>query len=216
MKLKLKLKLKLKSVAKIKLGASFRSGVKVAANSSLRLVQMRDLVGHAVSLKRAVSIDATGKNTDSLIQPGDILFRSRGRNYTAAIYEGKEGRALVAAPLLLVRPNIMLVEPRYLLWWLNHPSSQHYFRSHAEGSASQMVSKKTLENFEISLPPLARQRSLADYFVLASREERLLGKIQRLRAQHAQGVLMHLATTGSGADNANLEASTVAPPSPRK
>ena len=210
------MKLKLKSVANIRLGASFRSGVEAAANSSLRLVQMRDLVDHAVNLKSAVPIDSTGKNTDSLIQPGDILFRSRGRNYTAAIYKGKEGRALVAAPLLLVRPDIMLAEPRYLLCWLNHPSSQHYFRSHAEGSASQMVSKRTLENFEISLPPLARQRSLADYFDLASREERLLGKIQRLRTQHAQGVLMHLATTGSGTDNTNLGASTVAPLSPRK
>ena len=209
-------RLKLNKVATVSQGVFFRSGVEATAGGSLRLVQMRDLVDHVVSLKRAVSIDATGKNTDNLIQPGDILFRSRGRNYTAAIYEGKEGRALVAAPLLLVRPNIMLVEPRYLLWWLNHPSSQHYFRSHAEGSASQMVSKRTLENFEISLPPLARQRSLAAYFVLSEREAQLLGKIQRLRTQHTQGVLMHLATTGSGADNANLEASTVAPPSPRK
>ena len=122
----------------------------------------------------------------------------------------------MAAPLLLVRPNKAKVVPRYLLWWLNQPSSQHYFASRAEGSAVQMISKRCLENLEVSLPSLDRQCSLAAYFDLAEQEKALLGDMKHLRAKHAQGVLMHLAKTGAGADNKNLGAGKAAslPPQP--
>ena len=204
--------LKLKGVANIVPGAFFRSGVKPVADGELQLIQMRDLgADHLVHLEGAARINYYMKTKiDCLAQPGDILFRSRGLNYTAAIYEGKEERAIVAAPLLLVRPNKGQVVPRYLLWWLNQPSSQHYFVSHAEGSAVQMISKVCLEHLEVSLPPLNRQRSLAAYFDLAEREKVLLRDIQRLRAKHAQGVLMCLAKTSPSADNTNLGAGTVA------
>ena len=203
-------RLKLIKVANVLRGISFRSGVEVAAEGNLRLVQMRDLSDHLVSLKSAVSIDYTVKKIDNLIRPGDILFRARGQKPTAAIYEGREGQAIMAAPLLLVRPNTEFVFPRYLLWWLNQPRSQYYFASHAEGSAVQMISRRCLERLEVALPPLDRQRTIAAYFNLAEREGKLLGSIQRQRASHAHVVLMHLAKTEAGADNNNLEAGTVA------
>ena len=190
--------MKLKSVANIVLGAFFRSRVQAAADGNLQLIQMRDLGSdHLVHLEGAMRINYASTKTDCLARPDDILFRSRGQKYTAAIFEGHEEPAVVAAPLLLVRPNKAKVVPRYLLWWLNQPSSQHYFTSHAEGSAVQMISRRCLENLEVVLPPLDRQLSLAAYFDLAEREKTLLRDIQRLRAKLAQGILMHLASKPS-------------------
>ena len=208
--------MKLRYLATISQGVHFRSGVEPRDDGNLFLIQMRNLKDDAVSLKDAVRIKHPKPKAGYRAEPGDILFRSRGQKHTAAIYEGKADQAMVAAPLLVVRPNTEKVVPHYLLRWLTQPRSQHYFATYAEGSAVHTVSKLCLENLEVSLPSLDRQHSLVAYFALVERENALLKSIQRLRFKHAQSVFMHLAETGSDIDNKNLEAATTAslPPQP--
>ena len=122
--------MKLRYLATISQGVHFRSGVEPRADGNLFLIQMRDLKDDEVSLKDAVRIKHPKPKAGYLAKPGDILFRSRGQKHTAAIYEGKAEQAMVAAPLLLVRPNTEKVVSHYLLKWLNHPHSQHYFALH--------------------------------------------------------------------------------------
>ena len=57
-----------------------------------------------------------------------------------------------------------------------------------------MVSKQSLEDIEVSLPPLERQHEIAEFFRLSLKEQRRLEEIKNRKALCAQGILMQMAS----------------------
>jgi|GEM_PF-5527958 len=56
-----------------------------------------------------------------------------------------------------------------------------------------MISKESLEDLEIVIPPLAIQESIAQLAALATQEQALMKKISEKRGQHFAAILMQLA-----------------------
>ncbi|MBK7767536.1 MAG: hypothetical protein IPI44_16500 [Sulfuritalea sp.] len=69
-----------------------------------------------------------------LIRRGDLVFRSRGRTNSVALVLADIGPAVLAAPMLLIRPGEVL--PAYLLWYINLPTVQATLAAQAEGTKS--------------------------------------------------------------------------------
>lgn len=127
-----------------------------------------------------------------LIRKGDLVFRSRGRTNSVALVSADVGSAVLAAPMLLIRPINVL--PGYLLWFINLPATQAALAAQAEGTSVRMISKAALEALEIPVPSMSSQQRIVDLASMAAAEADLLQRIAQLRKALTDNRLMKLAT----------------------
>ncbi|WP_186084716.1 restriction endonuclease subunit S [Burkholderia gladioli] len=177
----------LATIAEVRMGYSFRSRLETDAEGDVVVIQMKDVddanLLHSEGLARIRMPELKDRH---LVQEGDLLFRSRGMTNSAALVGDGLGRAVLAAPMLLIRPNTEIVEPAYLQWFINHPATQAALAGQAAGTAVKMLGKGVLDGLEVALPPLERQHLIVEVAQLASREAVILERqrLLRLRAYH--------------------------------
>ena len=185
---------KLSQVANIRMGYPFRSRLEHDATGAIAVVQMKDIDDASLlHLENAVRLDLADVKEHHLIRPGDLVFRSRGRTNTVALVSADIGPAVLAAPMLLIRPTAVL--PAYLLWYINLPATQAVLANQAEGTSVRMISKTALEALEVPVPSRRKQQLIVYVAALASAEHGLLEQIARERKRLADGVLMRYART---------------------
>ncbi|RCK80155.1 MAG: hypothetical protein OZSIB_3659 [Candidatus Ozemobacter sibiricus] len=95
--------------------------------------------------------------------------------------------------MLLIRPKAEFVEPAYLQWFINHPSTQAKLAGQAAGTAVKMIGKGVLDQLAVILPPLEKQRSIVELARLAACEAALLEKLKARRKALLDGILLRQA-----------------------
>ena len=187
--------LNLKDIATVSSGVTFRSRIEASKDGSVRIIQMKDLGDdNFVHLEDSIRTDRPKPKPNQLAKRGDIIFRSRGQTNTAALLQEDAENTIVSAPLFRVRPDTKKIMPEFLLWWINQPSSQSYLASRSKGTMVKMVSKQSLEDLEVDLPSLEKQRKIAELFSLSMREQQILEEIKNRKAIYTQGILMQMAS----------------------
>ena len=180
---------KLGQVASIRMGYPFRSRLEHDAAGAVAVVQMKDIDdGSLLHLEDAVRVDMPDFNAHHLIRPGDLVFRSRGRTNSVALISEDVGPAVLAAPMLLIRPVDVL--PAYLLWYINLPTIQAALAAQAEGTAVRMISKTALEALEIPVPSRRKQKLVFEVAALSAIEQGLLTRIAQKRKRLADSVML--------------------------
>lgn len=180
-------------VADVRMGYPFRSRLEHDPLGRVRAIQMRDIDDSSVlRLESAVKVTLPGSKGHHQLQAGDLLFRSRGRSYTVAQVADDIGDAVLAAPMLMIRPR-MAVLPSYLHWYINLSQTQAVLGSMAAGTAVQMISKDALMSLELPVPGIEEQRRIVDLAALAQREQALMADIANRRRLLVEGVLTRYA-----------------------
>ncbi|MEW6064585.1 MAG: restriction endonuclease subunit S [Bacillota bacterium] len=188
------LKTKLKSIASIQMGYSFRSRMETVGTGAIAVIQMKDLTAeNRVDCSGLMRIDMEKLKDHHLVKPGDLIFRSRGQVTSSAILTDDPGKAVVAAPLLRIRVKSNFVIPEYLNWFINQEPAQALLASCAEGTALKMINKQALENLDVFIPPIARQRTIITVATYEEEEQFLIKKIASKRRQYIASTLMKLA-----------------------
>lgn len=183
---------KLGQVASIRMGYPFRSRLEHDATGAIAVVQMKDIDDASLlHVEDAIRVDLADVKEHHLIRQGDLVFRSRGRTNSVALISADIGPAVLAAPMLLIRPVEVL--PAYLLWYINLPTVQATLAAQAEGTSVRMISKAALEALEIPVPSRRKQQLIVEASALATTEQGLLEQIASKRKHLADGVLMRYA-----------------------
>lgn len=183
---------KLGLVASIRMGYPFRSRLEHDAAGGIAVVQMKDIdEACLLHVEDAVRVDLPDVKAHHLIRQGDLVFRSRGRTNSVALVSADIGPAVLAAPMLLIRPVDVL--PAYLLWYINLPAIQVVLAAQSEGTSVRMISKAALEVLEMPVPSRHRQQLIVEISELATAEQGLLEQIAQERKRLADGVLMRYA-----------------------
>lgn len=183
---------RLGDVADIRLGLSFRDRLEHQPSGTVAVIQMKDLSDeNYVHVAEAVRTFLPPGKERFQLRDGDLLFRSRGNNNTAAIVREAVAGAVAAAPLVLVRATKVL--PEYLQWYINSAAAQAHFKAKAVGTSVQMISADALKALEVPLPSIASQRLIADCAALSMREQRLMSELAVRRHQLTGRILTNLA-----------------------
>jgi Type I restriction modification DNA specificity domain len=170
------------SLAEVRMGYSFRSRLEPDATGEVAVIQMKDIDDtNLVHAEHLVRVQVPDLKSHHLIKPGDLLFRSRGTTNSAALVGADLGQAVLAAPMLLIRPTTDALDPAYLQWLINHPATQADLASQAAGTAVKMIGASVLFNLLVTVPPLATQRHIVEAARLASRESALLDRLKERR-----------------------------------
>ena len=179
-------------VASIRMGYPFRSRLEHDAMGTIAVVQMKDIDDASLlHVEDAIRVNLAEVKAHHLIRQGDLIFRSRGRTNSVALISADIGPAVLAAPMLLIRPVEVL--PAYLLWYINLPTVQATLAAQAEGTSVRMISKAALEALEIPVPNRHTQQLIAEVSALATAEQGLLEQLASKRKRLADGVLMRYA-----------------------
>jgi hypothetical protein len=171
----------LSECAELSLGYSFRGRIESAPAGSHLIIQMRDLTAdQRVDMEHAIRGDDQGFTSMHYLESGDLVFRARGTNTTAAIVAEVPERTTLASPLIRIRVKSDFLDPRFLQWFINLPASQLFLASGSQGSLVKMVSIEHLARLEIVLPPLEEQRRVVELAGICSREVFILRKLAEL------------------------------------
>jgi len=100
-----------------------------------------------------------------LLQPGDVLFASKGNRNFATWYEQHDPKAVASTTFFVIRLNSKsssLILPAYLVWFLNHPQTQQQIKQFSRGSFIPSVPKSLLCDLEIVIPPIHTQQLILE------------------------------------------------------
>ncbi len=189
------MKLKIKNMAVVQMGYSFRSRLEYSKAGAISVIQMKDLLSdNTVSFEELVKIEMQALKKHHFVKKGDLVFRSRGLVTTSSVVLGNPGRAVVAAPLIRIRLNEPeKIFPEYLNWFINQNEGQAFLATRAKGTVQKMISKQALEDLEVYLPSLEKQKKIVGMAYLSFRETYLLKTIAQKRSQYIGLTLMQSA-----------------------
>lgn len=158
---------RLADIAELTMGSapSTRSG------GDARFVQIKDLTPGRRSL---VAGPAPSVDRASPIQPGDVLLAARGDPAPAVMADEEIWGAFPTADIYLIRARPQKADARYVLACLRSPKAQSALREPTGGTLLPRISKKALDELEIELPPLERQRQIGALALLLDHRAALL------------------------------------------
>jgi hypothetical protein len=143
---------------------SFRNAIPQGDDGVYGVIQARD-IGHNGRLNLlgiALLNELPAKGEPPLLQIGDVVLQSRGTSFRAAVIE-KTGMPLVASgQVYVLRPDSGRIDSRFLTLYLNLPQTQRALRQIAAGTYIPNITKDSLLQLEIPLPPLSAQRAIAE------------------------------------------------------
>ncbi len=178
----MKYKYKLKEIAEIKTGFQFRSRVQPVKDGNAYAVQIKDVFpGQPIDVGRLVRTQVDRLGPDSLLRPGQILFRARGGTYMACCYTGDVPNLLPASQFFVITLKSNRILPDYVAWYINGPEAQAYLARNEAGSSIKAIQKPVLEELEIPIPPLEKQRLIVKIDALHRREKALYARIRDRR-----------------------------------
>lgn len=184
--------MRLSELADVQMGYPFRSRLEHDPQGDVVVIQMKDIDdANLLHAEEATRVTLPKGKTHHLLRAGDLLFRSRGRSNGAAQVLDGVGSAVLAAPMLLIRPHCVL--PAYLCWYLNTPATQAQLAGLAEGTSVRMISAEALKALNVPLPSLVTQQRIVQAAALTEREQTLLARIATLRQRLTTHLLMKLA-----------------------
>jgi hypothetical protein len=188
------MKIKLIKIASIQSGYSFRTRLESMETGSVAVIQMKDLTNaNRVCCDELVKVDMDTPKEHHLVRSGDLIFRSRGLTSNSALLVDDPGDAVLAAPLLRISVTSDSILPEYLNWYISQHPAQSYLTSCSEGTALKMISKQSLENLEIFVPSIARQRLVIEMASLAAEEQRIMKSLAEKRHHFISATLLNLA-----------------------
>ncbi|MDD2310631.1 MAG: restriction endonuclease subunit S [Desulfuromonadaceae bacterium] len=188
------MKVTLENIATVQAGYSFRSRLESVGTGAVAVIQMKDLTNaNLVCCDDLARVDMEMPKAHHLVRPGDLIFRSRGLTSNSALLVDDPGVAVLAAPLLRIRITNNSILPEYLNWYISQLPARSYLASCAEGTALKMISKQSLENLEVFVPSMARQRLVVEMASLAAEEQRILKTLAEKRNNYISSTLLRLA-----------------------
>lgn len=132
---------------------------------------------------------------NNLLQPGEVILAARGNNNFAAHYKGRISPVVASTMFLVIRlhdkENVL---PDYLTWYLNLKTTQKHLSILAQSTSIPSLNKAQIEDLEIPVPSLKKQKDLINYAVLQKKESVLRKKLEEMKDLQNEHLLLNALT----------------------
>jgi restriction endonuclease S subunit len=134
-----------------------------------------------------------GKDEPDVLRAGEVVLQTRGSTYRAAIVPRSDVPLLAAGSLYILTPDARHIDPEYLVFFLNLPSTQATLRQLATGSSILNLRRSAVEEIEVPLPNLSDQRRLVEVGRLVSKQSEIGERLNQLRLQELHALALKCA-----------------------
>ncbi|WP_038249116.1 restriction endonuclease subunit S [Ghiorsea bivora] len=178
---------KLIDIATVYTGEPIRNKISPNEHGDVKIVQMKDISDDGeLDWNGVIRMQFTNREKrqgkTKYLQNNDVLFKARGKhNYAADVQQCSED-TIISPHLFLIRPHdTNKIISGFLAWQINQLTAQQYFHTEAEGSRTIGIRKPVLENLEIKLPHMDKQKQVLTAYKLWLEQKKVL---QTMTAQH--------------------------------
>ena len=178
------------------IASGYHVGTKIEDEPAGRipLLQLRDLEAQHVRSDGVARVSNAEFRRHHRVRPGDVLFGARGVTRPAALVdETVPDGAVATSQLFVLRVTDDRLDPAYLAWYLNTEAAEAFFDTFERGAVVRFIPKSVLAELPVPLPPLGRQRALAEAGRLARREARLARAAAEQRLVLTEALLLRVA-----------------------
>ena len=176
---------KLNKMIKLHNIAVIQTGVfaKVVPNPNALYLQQSDFDGNG-ELRNTTQRTIIVANQKHLLTAGDLLLASKGNNNMCVIVPEIEQKCVASPSFLVIRlHDKSAILPEFVAWYLNLPTVQNTLATQARGTSIMSISKATLGELEIPIPPIERQKKYIELSKLQKREQELYKTIAKRHKQ---------------------------------
>src|SRR5579872_597721 len=142
---------RLRDLGELRTGFQLRGAAKHDPEGRHPIIQLGDVRDGTIDFARLVRMNL--HLVWDVLMPGDILLRSRGASYGAAVVPPDcPPETVAAAPLYVFRTDSTLfpiVLPEYLAWYINRPNTQAGLAGLAHGSSILTVGVQAFGGLEV-------------------------------------------------------------------
>src|SRR5690349_17443614 len=124
----------LEELGEIRTGFQLRGAAKHKADGANTIIQLGDVRDDRVNTEGLVRMDVERARQRDLVSAGDVVLRSRGASYRAAVVPDVPAGTLAAAPLYVLRLAEPGILPEYVVWYVNQPGPQAILAADAGGT----------------------------------------------------------------------------------
>lgn len=187
---------KIRQLAEVFTGVTIRNRAEIGPVGRVRLIQPRSVVdGPRIDLTNVDYIGGRPQSDRQYLNGGELILRTRGSRFEAAIFAGDGKATMAAAPLIILRPDQNRVTPEYLQWLLNDaPEVRQLMARATRGSTVQALNIQDVADIAVPRPSLDRQRAIVEAAALSRRAAELERRIAQLRQTYLALVLSSAAT----------------------
>jgi type I restriction enzyme S subunit len=150
-------------------------------DGDVRLIQLADIgVGEFIDKSSRYLTSAKARELRcTFLKEGDILVaRMPDPIGRACIFPGGMQKSVTVVDVCIIRPNVSLVDPRWLMHCLNLPDIGASIKRLATGTTRSRISRRNLGKVLIPFPEIAEQRRIAH----------VLDQVEALRAQRRRAI----------------------------
>lgn len=165
--------------------ATIQTGVfaKTTPKPDALYLQQSDFDGNG-ELRNTTQPTIIVANQKHLLTAGDLLLASKGNNNMCMIVPEIEQKCVASPSFLVIRlHDKSAILPEFVAWYLNLPTVQNTLAAQARGTSIMSISKATLGELEIPIPPIERQRRYIELSKLQKCEQQLYAAIAERRKQ---------------------------------
>lgn len=170
-------KVKLKDIATIRFGSNGEH--QPTGEAMFLLARHFDDFGQ-INFKQIdsfVPIDKKVKN--QLLQTGNVIFAGKGFRFFAWHYDTSLGNMVASSLFFIIKINSEYVLPEFLSIYLNQPQQLNFFRQLSAGSNIPSIRKSELEDIEIPLISLEKQKQVIHFYQLHLHSLQILQNIEQ-------------------------------------
>ena len=180
----------LRDISEIRAGYTFRGRIEPKSGGRYCVVQIKDLdIDGLFQPGELLRTTLPHVNSNYLVRRGDVLFVARGERKRAVVVDDILPNTIFGAQFFNCRPK-SAIDPTYLAWFINQKPAQHYLEQHSRGSNVRIVTKESLGQLVVTVPPLEIQQKIARVYRLSQQEMKLFAEIQAKRSQLVEIALL--------------------------
>ena len=124
------------------------------------------------------------------VRQGDVLFLSRGQRTCAVPILEPLQNTIASYYFYILRPNAERINPEYLAWFINQPTTQMCLERQLHGSHIKIIPKSAFEQLEVVLPPLSTQHTIVKLERLRQKEDLIMRRLALARKRLINGVAL--------------------------
>lgn len=183
------MKTKIRNIAKITSGVYLKN----ASDSDVLYLQVKDFNANGeIHYNFDPAQKSDKKISKHLLADKDLLFAAKGTTNFCAIYNSEMGNAVASSSFLVIKIiDRKSVLPEYICWYLNLPTTIQLLRTKAVGSSIPSINIPMIEDIEIDIPDLKRQRLIIEIAKMQRKEQEIRSKILEQRKVLTDTILIN-------------------------
>ena len=179
----------LNELAEISSGYPLRTSIDVLEGGNVSMIQVKNVdYNLGIAWKDVVKVKPTSAKIRFLAE-GDILFAARNPNNFAIALKDIPFRTVCVPHFFIISlKDKSLLDSEFLAWQINQTPAQIYFKKYAGVSLVTNITREIVENLEITIPPMEKQKKVIEMHRTFIREKQVLKALIDNREQQMKAI----------------------------